>query len=166
MKSSIEEIISCKMTEGHDQTARHTVCGDGHTQLASPLSDSSGNEISAEDLKKMLGTDSEKTIGVLQNMSPIGMGGIGAVFSAQDQVLCREIAIKILRPAYRNQLDYVSSFIREARITAQIDHPNVIPVHKLGVFDDAGAYFIMKRVKGITLAQILRKLREIGRAHV
>lgn len=148
------------MTEGNDQTARHTVCGDGHTQLASPLSDSSGNEISAEDLKKMLGTDSEKTIGVLQNMSPIGMGGIGAVFSAQDQVLCREIAIKILRPAYRNQLDYVSSFIREARITAQIDHPNVIPVHKLGVFDDAGAYFIMKRVKGITLAQILRKLRE------
>ena len=141
-------------------TADHTVCGDGQTQLASPLADSNGNEISGDDLKKMLGTGSEATIGVLHDMSPIGMGGIGAVFSAHDPVLRREIAIKILRPAYRNQLDYVSSFIREARITAQIDHPNVIPVHKLGVFDDAGAYFIMKRVRGITLAQILRKLRE------
>ncbi len=160
MKSSIEEIISCNMESLSEKLSPPTVCGDGHTQLASPLSDSNGNEISGEDLKKMLGTDSETTIGVLQNMSPIGMGGIGAVFSGQDPVLRREIAIKILRPAYRNQLNYVSSFIREARITAQIDHPNVIPVHKLGVFDDAGAYFIMKRVKGITLAQILRKLRE------
>jgi serine/threonine protein kinase len=160
MKSSIEEIINCSTASGQEQPSAQTVCGDGHTQLASPLSDSYGNEISGEDLKKILGTGSESTIGVLNNMAPIGMGGIGAVFSGQDPVLRREIAIKILRPAYRNQLEYVSSFIREARITAQIDHPNVIPVHKLGVFDDAGAYFIMKRVKGITLAQILRKLRE------
>lgn len=160
MKSSIEEIISCNMESLQDSASQQTVCCDGQTQIATPLSDNDGNEISGDDLKEMLGTDSEATIGVLQNMTPIGMGGIGAVFSGQDPVLRREVAIKILRPAYRNQLGYVSSFIREARITAQIDHPNVIPVHKLGVFDDAGAYFIMKRVKGITLAQILRKLRE------
>ena len=160
MKSSIEEILNCSPNSKIEQSGTQTVCGDGCTQLASPLSDSQGNEISGQELEKMLGTNSEQTIGVLKNMSPIGMGGIGAVFSAHDPVLRREIAIKILRPAYRNQLEYVTSFIREARITAQIDHPNVIPVHKLGVFDDAGAYFTMKRVKGITLAQILRKLRE------
>ena len=131
-----------------------------HTQLAAPLSDSAGREISAEELQKMLGADSEKTIGVLKDMTTIGMGGIGTVFSARDTVLHREIAIKILRPAYRNQLNYVTSFIREARITAQIDHPNVIPVHRLGIFDDAGAYFTMKRIRGITLASILRKLQD------
>ena len=131
-----------------------------HTRVESPLADSAGNEITHEDLQQMLGTESEPTIGRLQNMTTIGLGGIGAVFSAHDPALHREIAIKILRPNYRNQLDYVTSFIREARITAQIDHPNVIPVHRLGMFDDAGAYFTMKRVKGVTLAQILRKLRE------
>ena len=101
MKSSIEEIISCNMESLQGNASQQTACGDGQTQIASPLSDSNGNEISGDDLKKMLGTDSEATIGVLQNMTPIGMGGIGAVFSGQDPVLRREIAIKILRPAYR-----------------------------------------------------------------
>jgi len=131
-----------------------------HTQLAGPLADSQGNEISNEELNELVGAASEPTIGCLQNMTNIGMGGIGTVFSAHDPVLHREIAIKILRPAYRNQLNYVTSFIREARITAQIDHPNVIPVHRLGVFEDAGTYFTMKRVEGVTLAYILRKLKE------
>ena len=132
----------------------------GQTMVAGPLADSSGKEISGEELKAMLGADSEATIGVLTDMTSIGMGGIGTVFSAHDPVLHREIAIKILRPAYRNKLNYVTSFIREARITAQIDHPNVIPVHKLGIFDDAGAYFTMKRIRGVTLANILRRLKE------
>ena len=131
-----------------------------HTQIAGGLADSQGNEVSAEELQQLVGCEKEPTISFLQNMSTIGMGGIGTVFSAQDPALHREIAIKILRPAYRNQLKHVGSFIREARITAQIDHPNVIPVHRLGVFDDAGIYFTMKRVRGVTLAQILRKLKE------
>ena len=130
------------------------------TQIAGGLADSQGNEVTADELKQLVGCEKEPTIGFLQNMSTIGMGGIGTVFSAQDPVLHREIAIKILRPSYRNKLKHVGSFIREARITAQIDHPNVIPVHRLGVFDDAGIYFTMKRVRGVTLAQILRKLKE------
>ena len=141
-------------------TGLNTFHTGGQTVMAGPLADSEGNEISAEELQKLVGTESEPTIGVLQNMTPIGMGGIGTVFSANDPALHRQIAIKILRPNFRNRLNYVASFIREARITAQIDHPNVIPVHRLGVFDDAGTYFTMKRVEGVTLAYILRKLKE------
>ena len=132
---------------------------DEPTLIAVPLSDRAGKQIDEKELKDMLGTDTEPTIGVLQDMTTIGIGGIGTVFSAQDPVLHREIAIKILRPAFRNQLNYVTGFIREARITSQIDHPNVIPVHHLGIFDDAGVYFTMKRVQGVTLAHILRQLR-------
>ena len=141
---------------GEHGSSMHTF---GQTQLEMPLSDNDGNEVSTADLQRIVGAESQPTIGVLEDMRTIGMGGIGTVFSAQDPVLHREIAIKILRPAYRNQFSYVTSFIREARITAQIDHPNVIPVHRLGVFDDAGTYFTMKRVRGITLAQLLRKLK-------
>ena len=143
----------------NNHTKLDSVIG-GATMVESPLSDSSGKEITSEELKAMLGADSEATIGVLTDMTTIGMGGIGTVFSAHDPVLHREIAIKILRPAYRNQLNYVTSFIREARITAQIDHPNVMPVHKLGIYDDAGVYFTMKRIRGVTLANILRRLKD------
>ena len=128
------------------------------TQVASQLADSQGKEVPPETLRELIGCESEPTIGFLQNMTTIGLGGIGTVFSAHDPVLHRDIAIKILRPAYRNKLNYVAGFIREARITAQIDHPNVIPVHRLGMFDDEGTYFTMKRVRGVTLSQILRKL--------
>ena len=130
------------------------------TRVASQLADSKGNEVAPETLREMIGCESEPTIGFLQNMTTIGFGGIGTVFSAHDPVLHRDIAIKILRPAYRNKLNYVAGFIREARLTAQIDHPNVIPVHRLGMFDDAGTYFTMKRVRGVTLSQILRKLKD------
>lgn len=130
------------------------------TRVASQLADSQGKEVPPETLRELIGCESEPTIGFLQNMTTIGLGGIGTVFSAHDPVLHRDIAIKILRPAYRNKLNYVAGFIREARITAQIDHPNVIPVHRLGMFDDAGTYFTMKRVRGVTLSQILRKLKD------
>ncbi len=128
------------------------------TRVAAGLSDAEGNRVSIEELKELMSIAPDNTIGQMANMTTIGVGGIGTVFSAHEPVLNREIAIKILRPTYRDRLDFVASFIREARITAQIDHPNVIPVHRLGVFDDAGAYFTMKRVVGVTLSHILREL--------
>ena len=130
------------------------------TRVSAGLSDAEGNRVSADELKELMNIPSGNTIAQLANMTTIGVGGIGTVFSAHEPVLNRELAIKVLRPAYRDQLHFVSDFIREARITAQIDHPNVIPVHRLGVFDDAGAYFTMKRVEGVTLSQILREMRE------
>ncbi len=133
--------------------------GAGETRVATSLSDGEGNEVSTDELKNLVGIVPDDTIGMLHNMTTIGVGGIGSVFSAHEPVLNREIAIKILRPAYRNQLNYVAGFIREARITAQIDHPNVIPVHRMGVFDDAGVYFTMKRVVGVTLSHVLRELK-------
>ena len=135
--------------------------GDGDETRVSPgLADAAGNRVSIDDLKDLMEIPPGNTIAQLSRISLIGVGGIGAVYSAHEPVLNREIAIKILRPAYQDRLHFVSDFIREARITAQIDHPNVIPVHRLGVFDDAGVYFTMKRVVGTTLAKILKELRE------
>lgn len=90
----------------------------------------------------------------------IGMGGMGTVFSAKDSLFFRNVALKIMRPELRNQNKRLKAFIREARITAQIDHPNIVPVYNLGIFKEMGAYFSMKKVDGITLAEILRKLEQ------
>ena len=116
--------------------------------------------LSPEELRRALGLPTGDRIEDYEGLSAIGIGGVGAVFSAHEPGLNREVALKILRPQYRNKAERIEWFIREARATAQIDHPNIPPVHRLGVFDDVGVYFTMKRVEGETLRVILRKLNE------
>ncbi len=95
----------------------------------------------------------------------LGIGGMGAVFQADDPALKRKVALKILRSNFRNRSASVEKFIREARITAQIDHPNIVSVHRLGVLENIGVYFTMKRVNGETLREILTKLSSGNREY-
>ncbi len=123
-------------------------------------SDEESARVSPDALRALLDLPQGDRIQNYGRLTTIGIGGEGAVFAASEPGLNREVALKILRPRYRNNSDRVESFIREARATAQIDHPNIIPVHRLGVFDDVGVYFSMKRVEGETLRAILRELDE------
>jgi serine/threonine protein kinase len=100
------------------------------------------------------------TLGHYKNLTTIGLGGIGMVMSGVDPKLGREVAIKVLRPKNRNSRHYLARFIREARATAQIEHPNIVPVHDFGIFEDAGIYFTMKKVEGKNLRSIIQFLRE------
>lgn len=95
-----------------------------------------------------------------QNLKLLGMGGMGVVYEADDPALERKVALKMLRAPYRSDRSHIARFIKEARITAKIDHPNIIAVHNLGMDKDCGAYFSMRRIKGETLQSILHKLRE------
>lgn len=92
------------------------------------------------------------------NLKIIGMGGMGAVFQADDPALKRKVALKILRSNYRNRQASIEKFIREARITARIDHPNIVAVHRLGVLENIGVYFTMKHINGKNLREILQQL--------
>jgi serine/threonine-protein kinase len=114
--------------------------------------------LSPEELKKVLEIVDDNTIRRYSDVRTIGLGGIGSVLSAYEPVLNREVAIKILRPAYRSKLRFLNRFIREARATAQIEHPNIVPVHQLGVFDDLGVFFTMKKVEGENLRVVLDKI--------
>ena len=89
----------------------------------------------------------------------LGRGGMGVVVEALDTELRRPVAVKTLKDpdgAGRGQL---ARFVAEARITGQLDHPNIIPVHDLGVSADGELFFVMKRVRGRSLRQILDELR-------
>ncbi len=116
--------------------------------------------LSAEELHRMLGQEESEDIRKYQELSSIGIGGLGTVFSAREPGLNRHVALKILRPEYRHIEEHVESFIREARTTAQIDHPNIVPVHRIGVFDDAGIFFTMKKVEGETLRSVIKTVRK------
>src|SRR5690348_385427 len=86
----------------------------------------------------------------------IARGGMGAVLRGIDRDIRREVAIKFMLDdrAGKQQL----RFVEEAQITGQLEHPNIVPIHELGVDANKRLYFTMKMVRGRTLAQILEML--------
>jgi serine/threonine protein kinase len=89
----------------------------------------------------------------------IAIGGMGVVLEAEDGATRRRVAMKVMLNAKTPQ--DVARFIEEAQITAQLEHPNVVPVYDLGVNEQDKPYFTMKMVRGSSLRSILRALREV-----
>jgi serine/threonine-protein kinase len=89
----------------------------------------------------------------------IARGGMATVEAAIDRTLGRRVAIKLMHAEYQHSLIAVRSFIREAQITGQLDHPNIVPVHELGVDESGRLFFTMKLVEGRTLLNLIAELR-------
>src|SRR5690242_3460759 len=90
----------------------------------------------------------------------IGRGAMGYVLRATDTTLKRDLAFKV-SPLPKDQLSRaeLARFIEEAQITAQLEHPNVVPVHDIGLDPEGRAYFSMKLIRGQSLESIFDKLR-------
>ncbi len=101
--------------------------------------------------------------------SLLGRGGMGAVYSATDLALERLVAVKVLAPAAGVAGDAPQElrarFFREARVAAQLDHPNIVPVLHFDI-DGPLAYLVMSLLTGGTLAKRLRPRQPIGPATV
>ncbi len=86
----------------------------------------------------------------------LGQGGMGAVFLARQKTLRRFCAIKVINPQYAQDKEAAERFLREARATASLSHPNLVGVFDCDQYD--GQYFIaMEYVEGMSLADIIRK---------
>ena len=85
----------------------------------------------------------------------LGRGGMGVVFLARDVKLERLAAIKVLPPDHGGRDDTRERFLREARLAAQLSHPNIVPVFRADEVDGF-AYFVMAYVDGESLAERLR----------
>jgi serine/threonine protein kinase len=92
-----------------------------------------------------------------QTVRLLGRGGMGEVYEVRDQDLRRNVALKRVRPD-RVQPQVVARFLEEAQITAQLEHPNIMPIHDLGLLGSGDPFFTMARVEGQTLAQVLTGL--------
>ena len=117
-------------------------------------------QLTNAEIRSVLGIPDDDKMENYRDLHPLGLGGVGAVYAGHEPGTGREVAIKILRPQYRFNTQRISSFVREAQATAQIDHPNIVPVYRFGVFDNEGVYFSMKRVRGETLRSVLHQLEE------
>ncbi len=85
-------------------------------------------------------------------------GGMGTIDVGVDRALDRRIAIKTLHDHLRSDDGAVRMFLREARLTALLDHPHIVPVYDIGERDGTRLYFGMKLVEGSTLADVIRAL--------
>ena len=103
--------------------------------------------------------------GQYQIVRLIGRGGMGTVYLARDLALHRVVAIKVLRQEYRVRPEDCERFRREARMTARLSHPNIVPVHAFGESEEL-LYFVMKYVDGESLAERLRREGKISSGEV
>lgn len=86
----------------------------------------------------------------------IGAGGMAEVYKGVDTLLGRPVAVKILRPQYASDAEFVRRFRREARAAASLTHPNVVNVYDVGSEGETH-YIVMEYVEGITLKELIRK---------
>jgi hypothetical protein len=85
-----------------------------------------------------------------------GRGGMGVVYRARDSDLDRIVALKVIAPELAGDEAFRARFVREARVTAQLDHPNVIPVYDAGE-DDGRLYIAMRWVEGTDLGRLIHE---------
>ncbi|MBI5496407.1 MAG: serine/threonine protein kinase [Deltaproteobacteria bacterium] len=92
-----------------------------------------------------------------EEKSLLGAGGMGEVLLVHDRDIDRNIAVKRIR-ADQLHPGSVARFVEEVRTVGRLEHPNIVPIHDVGV-DDRGQYFFaMKHVEGETLEQVIGKL--------
>ena len=98
-----------------------------------------------------------------RNESVLGRGGMGEVQLANDQDIGRRVAVKRLLDKKNPQS--VARFIDEVRTVGKLEHPNIVPIHDVGVDADGSLFFVMKYVDGETLASIISRLHEGDREY-
>ena len=96
-------------------------------------------------------------LGHFELLEQIGKGGMATVFLAYDPSLDRKVAIKLLdEDLARQDQQFVENFIREARMTASINHPNIVQIYFVGE-EDGNYYIAMELLKGRSLHEIIKK---------
>jgi serine/threonine protein kinase len=121
-----------------------TVTALGETQMPAPGGHDAGTSVAGAGRYAPLG--------------PLGSGGMGVVERVWDGDLMRELAVKRIRSELRHDPRMTAQFLWEARVTAYLDHPNIVPVHELGTTPDGEPYFAMKRAAGTPLDEVIERL--------
>ncbi len=100
-----------------------------------------------------------RILGHYRIVRQVGYGGMSTVFLAEDINLGREVAVKVFWPRPGETKDFLRRFGREARVLAQLDHPNILPVYDFGE-QDGHAYLVMPYMAGGSLKDML-KVRQV-----
>jgi serine/threonine protein kinase len=92
-----------------------------------------------------------------EELRPLGQGGMGEVVLLKDNDIERMVALKRLPEGA--DMDRLLRFVEEIRTVGQLDHPNIVPLHDVGIDQRGRYFFVMKHLEGQTLESIIEKLR-------
>lgn len=92
----------------------------------------------------------------------LGRGSMGEVRKVFDRVLGRSVAMKLILPVVHDQPDLRARFLAEAQVSAQLQHPGIVPVYDHGALPDGRAWFTMQEVRGRALRDALREVHAAG----
>lgn len=95
--------------------------------------------------------------GRYSDFKPLSKGGSAILRTCRDNNLGRTVVMKTLHTHLANNADQRARFLREARVTAQLEHPATVPVYDMGRDIDGQLYFTMKRVRGDTLREVFER---------
>lgn len=91
----------------------------------------------------------------------IGRGGMAIVYSARDTLLERRVALKMLRPEYKSDSEFIDKFRQEARAVARLSHPNVVSIYDI-VVDEDRIYLVMEIVEGKNLKDLIQEKTKLS----
>jgi serine/threonine protein kinase len=134
----------------------------GSARLFIRLKDSAAEQLAAALWDKDLGLESvrEQMEGKKYKViTTLNRGGMGVILQARDLRIRRTVAMKVMKTSARFSRENVLRFIDEAQLTGQLEHPNIVPVYELGIDEQGETFYSMKYVKGITLDDVLRGIR-------
>jgi hypothetical protein len=124
--------------------------------VTSPLLTESATEVTA-------GDGDPPELPTNETPTEIERGGMGVVWRLRDLQFRRLLAVKVMKAAYATVPDAVRRFFAEACITAQLTHPNIVPVHTAGRLADGRPYYTMKLIEGQKLGALLKNPAAAGR---
>ena len=91
----------------------------------------------------------------------VGEGGMAEVYRAQDMLLGRAVAVKLLRSQYSNESSFLVRFLQEAQAAAGLSHPNIVTVYDVGQDSDQ-RYIVMEYVEGVNLKDVVLESAPLG----
>lgn len=95
-----------------------------------------------------------------QSISLHAQGGIGSVFLARDDELNRLVALKEIQPRFADDPGSRDRFLREAEVTARLEHPGIVPIYGFGQYADGRPYYAMRMIQGKSLREAIVDLHQ------
>ena len=155
--------------------ASETVDADLRNELESLLEHAGAGEAFFERLRTVVSRDAERRgapstqsaddpqpgaiVAHYRLLERLGQGGMGVVYRAEDLLLGRQVALKLLRGRGSNERGARDRMLAEARAAAALDHPNICTIHEVGEAADGIPFIVMAYYPGETLEQLLRHRR-------
>ncbi len=100
--------------------------------------------------------------GSYQTESVLGSGGMGTVFRVRDPHLLRSVALKVMHDPFGQDPQKQRVFIEEAQISAQLQHPGIVPIYDFSKLQDGTMYFTMKEVRGKTFQEVIAEVHQVS----